>query len=43
VRLRVMRELSPGVATLEPVGGAGVWLTIKPGSYRWPAGVSSPS
>jgi uncharacterized protein YgbK (DUF1537 family) len=43
VRLRVLRELSPGVATLEPVGGAGVWLTIKPGSYRWPAGVSSPS
>ena len=39
MRLKVVRELAPGVATLEPDGGEGVWLTIKPGSYRWPAEV----
>lgn len=42
-RLKLLCELAPGVATLKPAGGAGVRLTIKPGSYRWPAAVSFPS
>jgi uncharacterized protein YgbK (DUF1537 family) len=40
VRLRVLHELAPGVATLEPLGVTGIWLTMKPGSYRWPASVT---
>jgi len=36
-RLRVVRELAPGVATLAVAGRAGCWFTIKPGSYAWPA------
>jgi uncharacterized protein YgbK (DUF1537 family) len=35
-RLRVLRELAPGVATLTVDGGRALRLTIKPGSYTWP-------
>jgi uncharacterized protein YgbK (DUF1537 family) len=35
-RLSVLRECAPGVATLAVEGG-GPLLTIKPGSYSWPA------
>jgi D-threonate/D-erythronate kinase len=35
-RLDVVRELAPGVATLA-VGDAKLLLTIKPGTYIWPA------
>ncbi len=35
-RLKVMRELSPGVATFKIDSMPGVSLTIKPGSYLWP-------
>lgn len=41
--MNVRCELAPGVATLEPVGGEVLWLTIKPGSYRWPASVMKPA
>jgi len=36
-RLTVLREHAPGVATLQADGGKKVLLTIKPGSYSWPA------
>ena len=36
-RLQVLRELAPGVATLAVTGGKPILLTIKPGSYAWPA------
>jgi uncharacterized protein YgbK (DUF1537 family) len=36
-RLSVLRELAPGVATLAVDDGASLWLTIKPGTYAWPA------
>ena len=36
-RLRVMRELAPGVATLAVDDEDSVLLTIKPGTYAWPA------
>ena len=35
-RLKVMRELAPGVATLSVAGEKSILLTIKPGSYAWP-------
>jgi uncharacterized protein YgbK (DUF1537 family) len=35
-RLKVMRELAPGVATLAVAGEKPILLTIKPGSYAWP-------
>jgi len=35
-RLKVMRELAPGVATLAVAGKKSILLTIKPGSYAWP-------
>lgn len=38
-RLSVLREIAPGVATLGLTGGKSRWLTIKPGSYSWPAEV----
>jgi uncharacterized protein YgbK (DUF1537 family) len=36
-RLEVVRELAPGVATLAVGGDRNILLTIKPGSYSWPA------
>jgi uncharacterized protein YgbK (DUF1537 family) len=36
-RLKVLRELAPGVATLAVEGKKNLLLTIKPGSYAWPA------
>jgi uncharacterized protein YgbK (DUF1537 family) len=36
-RLTVLRELAPGVATLAVDDGASILLTIKPGTYAWPA------
>ncbi len=36
-RLTVLRELAPGVATLAVDEGNALWLTIKPGTYAWPA------
>jgi uncharacterized protein YgbK (DUF1537 family) len=36
-RLEVVRELAPGVATLAVEGDKNFLLTIKPGSYSWPA------
>jgi uncharacterized protein YgbK (DUF1537 family) len=36
-RLNVIGELAPGVATLAVEHNPGMWLTIKPGSYSWPA------
>lgn len=36
-RLAVLRELAPGVATLAVEGGDSILLTIKPGTYAWPA------
>jgi D-threonate/D-erythronate kinase len=41
-RLRVLRELAPGVATLAVGGGDSLCLTIKPGSYAWPDSVRDP-
>jgi uncharacterized protein YgbK (DUF1537 family) len=38
-RLTVLRELAPGVAVLAPDSKPSTWLTIKPGSYLWPAEV----
>jgi uncharacterized protein YgbK (DUF1537 family) len=38
-RLRVVRELAPGVATLATEGNGSMLFTIKPGSYLWPAEV----
>jgi len=36
-RLVVLRELAPGVATLAVDSGESILLTIKPGTYAWPA------
>ena len=36
-RLTVQREHAPGVATLAVEGGKSILLTIKPGTYVWPA------
>ncbi len=36
-RLTVQREHAPGVATLAVEGGESILLTIKPGTYAWPA------
>jgi len=36
-RLTVQREHAPGVATLAVEGGQSILLTIKPGTYVWPA------
>jgi uncharacterized protein YgbK (DUF1537 family) len=38
-RLKVLRELSPGVATLTADDNRALQLTIKPGSYLWPEGI----
>jgi uncharacterized protein YgbK (DUF1537 family) len=38
-RLSVLRELAPGVATLAVKAPKAMFLTIKPGSYTWPASV----
>jgi len=38
-RLRVLRELAPGVARLGVDGNGSLLLTIKPGSYSWPSEV----
>jgi uncharacterized protein YgbK (DUF1537 family) len=38
-RLRVNRELAPGVVSLEVQGKHRRFLTVKPGSYRWPDAV----
>jgi D-threonate/D-erythronate kinase len=38
-RLRVDRELAPGVVSLEVQGEHRRLLTVKPGSYRWPDAV----
>jgi uncharacterized protein YgbK (DUF1537 family) len=35
-RLTVLREVAPGVVTLGVGGAPCLWLTVKPGSYRWP-------
>lgn len=34
--LTVLREVAPGVVTLGVGGAPCLWLTVKPGSYRWP-------
>ncbi|HEY1661619.1 MAG TPA: four-carbon acid sugar kinase family protein [Verrucomicrobiae bacterium] len=39
-RLTVLREDAPGVATLLADGGKNSLLTIKPGSYSWPAEIT---
>ena len=36
-RLKVVRVWGPGVVTLEPENAPGFALTLKPGSYPWPA------
>ncbi|MDA2927685.1 four-carbon acid sugar kinase family protein, partial [Acidobacteria bacterium AH-259-G07] len=38
-RLRVIRELAPGVVSMEVQEKAPLLLTVKPGSYRWPGSV----
>ncbi|HLP77694.1 MAG TPA: hypothetical protein VK327_12340, partial [Candidatus Paceibacterota bacterium] len=38
-QLKVSQELAPGVATLAVKGKRSTLLTIKPGSYVWPAAV----
>jgi uncharacterized protein YgbK (DUF1537 family) len=38
-RLKVDRELAPGVVSLEVRGEHGRRVTVKPGSYRWPDAV----
>ena len=40
-RMKVLRELAPGVATLAVKGDRSLLLTIKPGSYVWPAAVQN--
>jgi uncharacterized protein YgbK (DUF1537 family) len=35
-RLTVVRELAPGVATMDADGEPGGRITLKPGSYAWP-------
>jgi hypothetical protein len=36
-RLTVLQELAPGVATLAVGDKESIVLTIKPGTYAWPA------
>ncbi|HEU0040330.1 MAG TPA: four-carbon acid sugar kinase family protein [Verrucomicrobiae bacterium] len=38
-RLRVVREIAPGVVTFQVVGDRRYLLTLKPGSYLWPKDV----
>ncbi len=38
-RLTVLRELAPGVASLKVCGQDGPAVTMKPGSYDWPADI----
>ena len=38
-RLRVLREMAPGVAMLEVQGAPPLTLILKPGTYVWPEGV----
>jgi uncharacterized protein YgbK (DUF1537 family) len=38
--LRVDRELAPGVVRMRIQTASDLWLTIKPGSYPWPAQVT---
>ena len=38
-RLRVRQELAPGVVSLQVSEGSGPLVTMKPGSYAWPAQV----
>jgi len=40
-RMRVLRELAPGVAALGLKGRVPAELTIKPGSYAWPAEIAT--
>jgi uncharacterized protein YgbK (DUF1537 family) len=40
-RLAVKAELAPGVVSLSVVDGGPERFTIKPGSYRWPPGVTA--
>jgi uncharacterized protein YgbK (DUF1537 family) len=40
-RLRVRRELAPGVVCMQVEGMSGPLLTMKPGSYAWPDEVMS--
>jgi uncharacterized protein YgbK (DUF1537 family) len=35
-RLKVVREVAPGVVTLSTSDGQGPIFTLKPGSYVWP-------
>ena len=38
-RLTVVRELAPGVATMDAEGTPGGRITLKPGSYAWPGAI----
>jgi uncharacterized protein YgbK (DUF1537 family) len=38
-RLTVVRELAPGVATMDTGGRPGGQITLKPGSYAWPESI----
>ncbi len=38
-RLSVLHAWGPGAVSLRPAGMAGVVVTVKPGSYPWPAGL----
>ncbi|MCX8090378.1 MAG: hypothetical protein N3I86_05500 [Verrucomicrobiae bacterium] len=38
-RLQVVAEVGPGAVALAPLGDGSRVLVVKPGSYRWPAGV----
>lgn len=38
-RLKVVRVWGPGVVTLEPLGDPTFSVTLKPGSYLWPADI----
>ena len=35
--MKVVRVWAPGVVTLQPAADAGFVVTLKPGSYPWPA------
>ncbi len=39
-RLEVVRVWGPGTVTLRPAGDPKFTVTLKPGSYRWPMGLS---
>lgn len=39
-RLEVLRVWGPGTVTLRPVADPKFTVTLKPGSYRWPTGLS---